>query len=400
MGKGYLYAGSWLDEKGLSGGGIHLFKQDASDGALELIDTYREDIAAGYICISEDRKYLYAVDEIKRKPDSVQTDGSIYAFRINQTDGTLSEINHISSCGVFPNYLTITADGRLLFGVNYGSEDVVVRSRRNKNGEFELENIYEESSMFSVKLKPGGGLGEICDMKIFSGEPARFFEWFQASPHPHCIGIDPSGRMLLVADRGCDEIVTCNFNETDGMLHNFKTYKTEHGIGPRNCVFHPVLPYVYIAGEVKPYILMFAYDTGTAELTLVRQYRTVKEELVYNGKNVFFDCAHPSDIRIHPNGRFLYIANRGPDTVTCFQIHEKDGTLSFLSQIHTQGSWPWSFALDCKGEYMYIGNKNTKNITVFQIDANGVPVFSEEVKAVERTVCLKFLELDSDSEVS
>ena len=394
MENGYLYVGSWLDEKETSGGGIRLFKQNAADGTLELIGRYREDIAAGYICISTDKKYLYAVDESKRKPGCVLTDGSVYAFQINQKNGTLTEINHISSCGVFPNYLATASNNRMLFGINYGSEDIVVRSKCNEKGEYMVENIFEESSMFSVKIQPDGSLGKLCDMKIFSGEPARFFEWFQASPHPHCIGIDPSDRMLLVADRGCDEIVTCNYKEKDGRLHNFNRYKTGHGMGPRNCVFHPYLPYVYVAGEVQPYIYCYKYDAQTAKLELKNEYLTVQEELVYNGKNTFFDCAHPSDIRIHPNGKILYIANRGPDTVSCFNILEKEGKLEYRKQIDVEGMGPWSFAIDSKGQYMYIGNKNSNTISVFQIDKNGIPFFHEKVLDVERTVCLKFMEFN------
>lgn len=394
MAKGYLYVGSWLNESGMSGGGIHLLKQNDMNGTLEYINTFKEDIAAGYICISEDKKYLYAVDEIKRKPETIQTDGSIYAFKINEMDGTLTEINHISSCGVFPNYLSITKDNKMLFGINYGSEDIIVRSKANTNGVFSLENIYEESSMFTVNIQPDGSLGKICDMKLFSGEPSRFFEWFQASPHPHCIGIDPSNQMLLVADRGCDEIVTCNFNKNNGIFKNFQKFKTRHGIGPRNCVFHPFLPYLYIVGEVQPFILMFKYDAETAKLNLINEYLTVPEDLVYNGKNLFFDCAHPSDIRIHPNGKVLYAANRGPDTISCFNIQETNGELKLIEQINTIGKWPWSFAIDLKGKYMYTGNKSSSNITIFQLDANGIPTFLREYPDIERTVCLKFLELD------
>lgn len=392
MKNGYLYAGSWLDETGISGGGIRLFKQNALSGALELIDAYREDVAAGYICISADNKYLYAVDEIKRKPESVQAFGSIYAFKINQTDGTLTEINHISSCGVFPNYLTISENNNFLFGINYGSEDIIVRSRF-ENGGYILENIYEESSMFSVKIQPDGGLGKICDLKIFQGDPSRYFEWFQASPHPHCIGIDPKNRMLIVADRGCDEIVTCNYNEKSGSFHNFHRCKTRQGIGPRNCVFHPFLPFVYIAGEVQPYILMYRYDGEAAELSLVKEYLTADETLIYNRKNVFFNCAHPSDIRIHPNGKFLYIANRGPDTIACFNIRENSGELDFIGQVNAEGKWPWSFTTDLNGQYMYGANKNSDTISVFEIGADGIPLFSGNHAEAKRAVCLKFIEL-------
>lgn len=211
MAENYLYAGSWLDDSGRAGGGIHRY-QIKENGELELLDHIAEDVAAGYIAISADKKYLYTVNEIKRRPDVVKTEGGIYAYAINQKDGSLQELNHISSCGVFPNYLVLSSDGRYLYGINYGSEDMVIRSRKNEEGRYVLEEVYEESSMIAVDLQEDGSLGEISAMHLFSGEPSRYFEWFQAAPHPHCIGLDPSDQMLLVADRGCDRIVTCHYD--------------------------------------------------------------------------------------------------------------------------------------------------------------------------------------------
>lgn len=119
MAENYLYAGSWLDDSGNAGGGIHLYKI-RENGELELLEHVAENVAAGYIAISADKKYLYTVNEIKRRPDVVKTEGGIYAYAINQKDGSLQELNHISSCGVFPNYLVLSSDGRYLYGINYG----------------------------------------------------------------------------------------------------------------------------------------------------------------------------------------------------------------------------------------------------------------------------------------
>ena len=139
----YLYAGAWLDDSGKAGGGIRIYEIQI-DGTLKLVSHVAEDIAAGYIAVSQDGNNLYAVNEIKRRPDCVHTEGGIYAYEMNQTNGTLKELNHVSSCGVFPNYLVPAPDNRCLYAVNYGSEDMVVRSRKNKEGEWILEEVYEE----------------------------------------------------------------------------------------------------------------------------------------------------------------------------------------------------------------------------------------------------------------
>lgn len=57
MAENYLYAGSWLDDSGRAGGGIHRY-QIKENGELELLDHIAEDVAAGYIAISADKKYL------------------------------------------------------------------------------------------------------------------------------------------------------------------------------------------------------------------------------------------------------------------------------------------------------------------------------------------------------
>lgn len=388
----YLYVGSWLDDTGKSGGGIHIYRRKTAGGELEKLDVCREDLAAGYICVSPDKKYLYAVNEIKRKPDCVNTDGSIYSFQI-EPDGRLRELNHISSCGVFPNYLAVSSDGKALFAVNYGSEDMVIRSGRDENGNFVLKHCYEESSMISVSVNDDGSLGKIRDLKVFDGIPSRFFAWFQSAPHPHCIGLDPTDRMLLVTDRGCEEVVTCNWDKENGTFRNFHKYKTDIGVGPRNCIFHPDLPYVYVVGEVQPYVICYRYHAKTAVLEKTAQYLTASEENIYIEGKEFFDCAHPSDIKIHPNGKILYVANRGPDTIACFEISEEDGTLTHIQDVASEGIMPWSLAITADGRNMYVGNKVSDCMTVFALDERGIPIYVDKL-AVPRTVCLKSLQLE------
>lgn len=388
MDRHYLYVGSWLDDSGKTGGGIRLYKV-RENGTLELIEHVAEHVAAGYMALSVDKKYLYTVNELKRRPDMVETEGSIYSYEIDWQNGSLKELNHVSSCGVFPNYLAPSLDGKYLYAVNYGSEDMVVRSRKNEKGIYVLEHIYEESGIVAVPLREDGSLGPIEALHTCTGEPSRYFEWFQAAPHPHCIGLSPIGEMILVADRGCDKILTCHYDRGRKKFCNIHELKTAQGIGPRNCVFHPTLPFVYVVGEVKPYVTVFRYDPLKAELMEIESYLTAPAELEYRQIQDFFECAHPSDIKIHPNGKMLYVANRGPDTIACFEISQKNGTLIHIRDVASEGGWPWSMELTGDGKYMYVGNKMSDRISVFTVDGKGIPVFNGQTYKAERTVCLK-----------
>ena len=388
----YLYVGSWLDESGNDGGGIRTYKVQ-EDGSLKLLQHTASNIAAGYMALSADNNCLYAVNEIKRRPDLVHTEGSIYAYQINRENGALQEINHVSSCGVFPNYAVSAPDGKKLYLVNYGSEDMVIRSRRTEQGTWILDEVYEESSMAALDIEKNGGLSPVRGLYAFSGIPSGYFEWFQAAPHPHCIGLDPSGKMLLVADRGCDRILTCHYNSEEQIFCDLHWYQTKRGIGPRNCIFHPELPYVYIAGEVKPYVTVYQYDAVTAELTVLDSYLTTGAQMEYRREGDFFAFAHPSDIKIHPNGKMLYVANRGPDTIACYEISDKDGRLKHIQNVSSEGRQPWSMDITRDGRYLYIGNKMSGYISLFALDDQGIPRYTGKKYQAERTVCLKCAEI-------
>lgn len=387
MKRQYLYAGSWLDESGRAGGGIRIYEV-GEKGELTLTAHLAEELAAGYLTLSADKQYLYAVNELKRRPDEIRTEGSVYAYAVNPKNGSLKELNCVSSCGVFPNYLALAPDGKQLFVVNYGSEDMVVRSTRNERGEFILEAVSEESSMAALDILEDGTLSPVKALHVCLGEPSRYFEWFQSAPHPHCIGLDPSGSMLLVADRGCDKILTCLYDREKKEFHTIHEYKTTRGIGPRNCVFHPTLPFVYVVGEVKPYVTVYQYDAQEAALTELGTYLTAPKELEYRQEGEFFAFSHPSDIKIHPDGKTLYVANRGPDTIRCFRI-EEGGTLTHLTDVSAEGGWPWSLDVTSDGRHMYVGNKMSSCISAFDVDEEGIPGYTGHSYEAERTVCLK-----------
>lgn len=389
--KSYIYVGSWLDEDGQNGG-IHAFEQKCS-GELVHLGDYRTDLAAGYLCISPDKRYLYTVNEIKRKPGEMRTSGEIHAFLVNQEDGSLTYLNGISSLGVCPNYLCTTEDGKTLVAINYGSEDVLVRTKKEKDGTYRLEHLYEESSILTIEILKDGSLGKVCDLHVFDGVPSRFYEWFQSAPHPHSVQIDPEGKMVLVTDRGCDELHLFRLNRANRILEQEKVIKTDRGIGPRVCIFHPEKRVVYIVGEVLPYVLVYGYDPETLELVQKQCIATVPESEIYGrNKKEFFDCTHPSDIRIHPKGKVLYICNRGNDTVASFSIN-KEGSLTLVERIPSGGNWPWSCCCDTQANYFYVSNKLNGSVAIFEMGIDGKLSDTGWDTAVERPICIQTLQI-------
>ncbi len=76
-----------------------------------------------------------------------------------------------------------------------------------------------------------------------------------------------------------------------------------------------------------------------------------------------------AEVAVHPNGRFLYVSNRGNDSIAILSIDAAKGTLAPVGGIPTGGKEPRHFAIDPGGNYLLVENQHSNNIVVFKIDA-------------------------------
>lgn len=368
-GRSFVYIGSWKDD-GTKAGGIHLYELDKNSGELIHREDYCPQLAVGSFCVTQDKRFLYAVDEQKQSGGVSWVGGSIYAFAICREDGRLTPIDSISSGGVFPNDIAVDNTERYLTVSNYGSEDYVIKTVKNKNGTYELEKIYEEAGVVTVSIKENGCFDRLCDLYCHTDEPSRAFELFQSSPHPHSVNTAPLAPFLLAADRGCDELVMYRLDEENGFMERVCRYRTPVGSGPRTSVFHQKLPYFYVTSELLPYVTSYSYSPLSGEIKEIMQLPTVPPEKVPENLEHFFDKPHPSDIRIHPNGKFLYVATRGEHSLAVFAV-EEDGGLSFLQSVGSGGIHPWNLAIDESGAFLTVCNQESKNAVVFRVGGDG-----------------------------
>ena len=80
----------------------------------------------------------------------------------------------------------------------------------------------------------------------------------------------------------------------------------------------------------------------------------------------------PSAIKLHPSGKFLYVANRGINggtehSITAFLI-DKNGELSFTASYLTEGEVPRDFEISPDGRFLLAANQNSNSITTFKIN--------------------------------
>jgi 6-phosphogluconolactonase len=77
---------------------------------------------------------------------------------------------------------------------------------------------------------------------------------------------------------------------------------------------------------------------------------------------------YPSEIVTSQDGKFLYVSNRGQNTIAEFKINRNKGTLSYLNEISTFGDFPRDFDIDSSGKYLVVANQKSDSITLFTIN--------------------------------
>jgi 6-phosphogluconolactonase len=101
-----------------------------------------------------------------------------------------------------------------------------------------------------------------------------------------------------------------------------------------------------------------------------------------------------ADIHVAPSGRYVYVSNRGHDSLAVYKVDKRSGRLTFTGHVSTGGEIPRNFGIDPSEEYLLAGNQNSGTVVVFKMNhETGLPVASGEVLSVPSPVCIQFVDL-------
>jgi 6-phosphogluconolactonase len=177
----------------------------------------------------------------------------------------------------------------------------------------------------------------------------------------HAIVPDPSNRFVFVPHTGANAIFQFTFDATTGRLtanHPAKV-ETPKKTGPRHLTFHPSKPIAYVANEQGSSVTAYDLDAKAGTLSPRQTLSTLPKE--WQGVNA---CA---ELKVHPSGRFLYVSNRGHDSIAGFTLDD-DGKMTTLGQTPTEKT-PRSFDIDPSGQFLYAAGEGSGKLATHQIDA-------------------------------
>lgn len=158
---------------------------------------------------------------------------------------------------------------------------------------------------------------------------------------------------------------------------------TEPGAGPRHFALLPDSDLVYIAEELSSTVSVHRFDIVAGTSQQLQRLSTLPEDFTEPNK--------VADIHISPNGRFLYVSNRGHDSLAIFAIDAGTGRLTKVGHQQTGGQTPRNFLIDPQGEFVLVAHQDTDDIRLLERDAEtGLLRLTEVRIEVPSPVCLKW----------
>jgi 6-phosphogluconolactonase len=211
------------------------------------------------------------------------------------------------------------------------------------SGEFLVTVNYSGGSVAVHALDPDGRIGTRTDLVAHQrhGSGER-----QSAAHPHMVRAFDDG--LVVTDLGGDAVYLYHLDA--GKLVCDRIVHTPAGSGPRHSL--PVGDRWLVTGELSAAVLV--YDTAWNLLGEVAASRSSAENLLSE---------------LAASDGYLYVANRGPDTISVFAL---DGELPvYLTEVPT-GRNPRHIALN--GDLLHVANQDSDEVITLRIDpATGIP---------------------------
>jgi 6-phosphogluconolactonase (cycloisomerase 2 family) len=204
-----------------------------------------------------------------------------------------------------------------------------------------------------------------------AGEEVKQTGQIDAGIFAHQIRVSPDNKLAILVCRGNegtpqkeeDPGALKVFDYKEGLLTNEVSVAPNGGkeFGPRHLDFHPTKPWIYVSIETQNKMDMFRVENGKISPDPVYRAETLAEP-----KNIRARQA-ASTVHVHPNGRFVYGANRaeqtedfqgkkvfkgGENSIVVYAIDQSTGEPKPIQHIETGKIHPRTFHIDPSGRLL------------------------------------------------
>ena len=295
---------------------IAVYKMNPSGSKLELVE--KLPVAGGPAPMGLDptNNFLYA---------GQRETNTLSSFRIDRHTGRLSLINSIAAAD---NMAYVATD---------------------RTGRYLLTAYYASGKAAAYHIGPGSVLQE----------PAIFI--LTDYVNAHSILTDPANKFAFIADKGGDKIYQYKFDVNTGNLspNDPPAVITATGTEPRHFVFHGSKDIVYFVNETNNTVTAYHFDKEKGTLSPFQNISTIPGS--------FKEFTKTADIHLTPDNKFLYVSNRGHESIAAYKVDPSTGGLTLIDFFPTEVN-PRSFAIDPGGNYLFCAGETSNNLAYYKID--------------------------------
>lgn len=275
--------------------GVYVFQIDKDNGEIFKKKLYKSSAAPAFMA-REDR-WIYTC---YKNNTGRSTDGGIWQYAAMDIQFGLTA--RISDNGKTYEHCVVNDDLTCLYAVDYYNSEVAVIPMNN------LKKVVTVAQL----IKHEG-----------SGPDAKK----QNQAHPIHVCISPDQSKVIVCDLGTDEVVYYNILDKGRLERNDElSFKVKPGNGPKKLLFSKTGQYAYLLNEISNTVEVYTHDNN--KLTLIQTLDTYPKD-EFNGRSA------AGDMILMNSEDYLFISNRGHDSVSVFKVDKETGLLTYIEFVDT-----------------------------------------------------------------
>jgi len=333
---------------------------------------------------------------------ALQDDDSIVTFGIDATAGKLVHQAETPAVGA-PSVFALSPDRRVLYVGYRGTPGIqscridAATGALTSLGRVATEHpptylATDRTGTYLLSAHYQGAYAAVHPLGSDGAVSGPALDRQNTAPGAHAILTDPSNRFAFVPHiarqndnvleppkniPGPNFIAQFRFDVTTGRLHPNMPFKLEPPgpIGPRHLCFHPTLDLAYFSDEQGCSVTAYRVDRASGTLSVVETTASLPA-----GVTVRNTC---SQIYLAPSGRFLYVGNRGHNSIAGFAVNSATGRLTPAGHAATEAV-PTAFGLDSRGTCLFAAGTASGRLASYRIDDETGALTALETYAVGR----------------
>jgi 6-phosphogluconolactonase len=312
--------------------GIYSFRFDPKSGVLAPLGLAAETPNPAHLWASPDGRFLYTVNW--RLEDATNGD-TLSAYAVDRKSGDLTFLNKVRAHGDWANQIVLDPTGQVAITV-----------------------CYHSGTIAALPVEANGRLGEAFYTEPYTGVSVGHDP---PGPHPHGVVFSADGYLAYVAELGLDRVYSYRVDAARRAMKPLDPpyLEMKRGSGPRRLQLHPNGRYLYVNLETSSTVSVLEVNGG--HLREIQSVSTLPAG--------FHDGNMTAEIQIDHTGRFLYVSNRGHDSIACYQVDPTTGKLTSTGFVPSQGRVPRNIQIDPTNRFLFVANQFGENVVVFRIDA-------------------------------